>query len=62
MKRPLFTLLFLFLMVQISFAQIYPTQYRAPADWKEINTEYFRIIYPADYEYQARLSLSILEA
>lgn len=62
MKRPLFTLLFLFLMGQTSFAQIYPTQYRAPADWKEINTEYFRIIYPANYEYQARLSLSILEA
>jgi len=62
MKRPLFTLLIIFLMGQTSFAQIYPTQYRAPAEWKEINTEHFRIIYPANYEDKARLSLSILEA
>ena len=62
MKRFLYTLLFLFLMGQASLAQVYPVQYRAPIDWKEINTEHFRIIYPANHEGKARLSLSILEA
>lgn len=62
MKRSFLILVSLFLMSQASFAQFYPTQYRVPAEWKEINTEHFRIIYPAQYEPEARLSLSILEA
>lgn len=62
MKRLFFILFFLLLMTQTSNAQIYPTQYRSPVDWKEINTELFRVIYPAAYEEEARLSLSILEA
>lgn len=62
MKRLFFISAFLFLMAQTLIAQIYPTQYRAPADWKEINTEHFRVIYPAINEDEARLSLSILEA
>jgi hypothetical protein len=63
MKR-LFLSLMLFssLLIQASIAQLYPTQYRVPVNWQEINTEHFRIIYPADHEYEARLSLSILEA
>jgi hypothetical protein len=62
MKRLIFLLGFLFLMVQTSFAQFYSTQYRAPVNWKEINTDHFRVLYPDAYEEEARLSLSILEA
>lgn len=43
-------------------AQVYTTQYRLPGlEWKEIQTDRFRIIYPAGYEQEARRSLSILE-
>jgi hypothetical protein len=44
------------------YGQFYSTQYRLPAqNWKEINTENFRLIYPARYEEQAIRSITILE-
>ncbi|PKD42709.1 PD40 domain-containing protein [Rhodohalobacter barkolensis] len=56
-------LLFLGLLIQDVSAQIYSTQYRLPGlDWQEIQSEQFRVIYPAQYREEAIRSLSILEA
>ncbi len=48
--------------VQDLFSQVYSTQYRLPdLDWQQIQTERFRVIYPADYREIAEQSLRILE-
>ena len=48
--------------VQDLYSQVYGTQYRLPGlDWQQIQTERFRIIYPAEYQDIAEQSLRILE-
>lgn len=43
-------------------AQFYSTQYRTPGqEWRQIQTERFRVIFPARYEAKARETLTILE-
>ena len=62
MKNSLFILLLFGIFFTDLSAQIYSTQYRLPgADWQEIRSEHFRVIYPSDYRNEAVRSLSILE-
>src|SRR6056297_3654148 len=43
-------------------AQFYGTQYRTPGqNWRQLQTEQFRIIYPARYDSLARETLAVLE-
>ncbi len=62
MKKTSFLLiLFLFAAGEIQ-AQIYSTQYRSPGqEWRELQTEHFRVIYPGKYHSLAAEALSILE-
>lgn len=57
-----FFLLLLLIMSQSVSAQLYEPVYRPDVEWKEINTERFRIIFPATAEANARRSLRILES
>lgn len=62
MTRSLFPALIFILLAMPARAQ-YATQYRVPnQDWMELNTERFRLIYPARYQEVAYRSLSILES
>jgi len=51
------------LVGQINSSQIYSNQYRPPGmDWHELQTDHFRIIYPAKAADEARRSAGILES
>jgi len=59
----LFLIILTAISVQDSSAQFYETKYRLPnLNWQEIETERFRLIYPASYRAEAIRSLSILES
>ena len=62
MKKFFLLLLFTTLLVSEASAQFYSTQYRTPGqNWKQLQTDRFRVIYPDRYDSLAHETLAILE-
>jgi len=62
MKKILLFFVFSIVLIGEINAQFYSTQYRTPGqNWTQLQTDRFRIIYPARYDSLARETLAILE-
>ncbi len=62
MKKFLLLLLLSVVFIGEINAQFYNTQYRTPGqDWRQLQTDRFRVIYPGRYDSLARETMTILE-
>lgn len=62
LRASAFFIILLLIISQTSFGQLYDPVYRPDVEWKEINTDRFRMIFPESAEVPARRSLRILES